>query len=212
VKKNPQKVFNQAMNIAKKDPANNYLLLCHQLFDGATFGPHQFVFRPYHGAIKPTKAPTNVQLIITGHIHRAQALHNNTVVYPGSIERTSFCEAIEPKGYLFIEIEKDYLEVSFNTLPAIPMVVQEINIDNKLIIPEEYLSQTPLNFHRSLMRFFGRALSQEEIALLYHSFPKEAYPLLTISPKNSQRVLKPLYDKKSYYFSFSGFKKTIANR
>ena len=52
--------------------------------------------------------------VLSGHIHRFQVLTKDLwgrpikipILYPGSIERTSFAEKDEPKGYLKVELKK----------------------------------------------------------------------------------------------------------
>ncbi|MBL7177366.1 MAG: hypothetical protein ISS66_16205 [Desulfobacteraceae bacterium] len=63
--------------------------------------------------IKATDIPAGFTAILAGHIHRFQVLTKDLggrpiaapVFYPGSIERTSFAERDEKKGYLTLEIE-----------------------------------------------------------------------------------------------------------
>jgi DNA repair exonuclease SbcCD nuclease subunit len=64
--------------------------------------------------------------VLTGHIHRRQVLWREgvPVVYPGSIERTSFVEKDEPKGFFVIELRGAALfprDLRFVRLPARPM-------------------------------------------------------------------------------------------
>ena len=79
--------------------------------------------------------------MLSGHIHRFQVLSNNIkgkplstpVFYPGSIERTSFAERFEKKGYLILEFETDGLKAgalkqwTFHELPVRPMVQLVVN-------------------------------------------------------------------------------------
>jgi DNA repair exonuclease SbcCD nuclease subunit len=95
--------MNNIHKLIQKYEAKHCIMLCHQLFDGSTFGPHNFVFRKHHGAITQEQIPSAIDLVVTGHVHKAQSLYNGKVVYTGSIERTSFVEIIEPKGYLLID-------------------------------------------------------------------------------------------------------------
>ena len=69
--------------------------------------------------------------MLSGHIHRAQVLtrHLNgqplhaPVLYPGSVERTSFAEKNERKGYLTLAVRHDgrLQGWRFHELPARPM-------------------------------------------------------------------------------------------
>lgn len=70
--------------------------------------------------------------MLSGHLHRAQALTRAPdgrrlaapVLYPGSIERTSFAEMRERKGFLTLALEGGsgrLLGWRFHSLPARPM-------------------------------------------------------------------------------------------
>ena len=76
-----------------------------------------------------------------GHIHRYQILSRDAagnpypslVYYPGSIERTSFAERNEVKGYLILDIkideetERPVISHQFIPLPARPMVSFDVD-------------------------------------------------------------------------------------
>jgi DNA repair exonuclease SbcCD nuclease subunit len=49
------------------------------------------------------------------------------VLYPGSIEKTSFAEAGEGKGFLLLDVSPDEVRWSFVDLPSRPMVTRDLN-------------------------------------------------------------------------------------
>jgi exonuclease SbcD len=115
----------------------NAALLCvHHCFEGATVGPGDHMFRDAEDVIHHRDVPPGIRAILSGHIHRRQALTRDLrgyplktpVLYPGSIERTSFAERDETKGFLLLKIQKDgsgdspSLDWRFTDLPARPMV------------------------------------------------------------------------------------------
>lgn len=63
--------------------------------------------------IRISDIPGEFAAVLTGHIHRRQILKGSLgnvplpVIYAGSIERTSFAEKDEPKGFYEIEIAPD---------------------------------------------------------------------------------------------------------
>jgi len=76
--------------------------------------------------------PGNYDLILSGHIHRAQVLwtQNKTpVIYPGSIERTAFAEKNEEKGFYEINIntqrEYSFRFIKLNTRPMIDILLEK---------------------------------------------------------------------------------------
>jgi exonuclease SbcD len=115
--------------------AGIHLLCMHQTVEGAQVGPSDFTFR--HGAdvIPGANIPGDFAAVLSGHIHRSQMLTHDLrgnplaapVIYPGSVERTSFAERKEDKHYVMMGVTKsgrgvgELTEVSFLTLPTRPM-------------------------------------------------------------------------------------------
>jgi DNA repair exonuclease SbcCD nuclease subunit len=97
----------------RRTGADGLLLCIHQSVDGATVGPANYMFRYAHDVIKSNDIPSDFAAVLAGHIHRYQVLTKDLrgrplsppVFYPGSIERTSFAEKDEKKGYLILEFE-----------------------------------------------------------------------------------------------------------
>jgi DNA repair exonuclease SbcCD nuclease subunit len=92
------------------------MLLCvHHCFEGATVGPGNYTFRYNDDVIRLKDIPKEFLAVLSGHIHRYQVLTKDLkgrsiktpILYPGSIERTSFAEKDEPKGYLKVELRRD---------------------------------------------------------------------------------------------------------
>jgi exonuclease SbcD len=129
-------------------------LCVHHCFEGATCGPGNFMFRHQEDVIKPKDIPREFLAVFAGHIHRFQVLRKDLdghrlpiyVYYPGSIERTSFAERKEKKGYLWFEFCPDkkngplLKSWRFVELPARPMIWMSIPVYgmNKLKL-EEFL-------------------------------------------------------------------------
>ena len=112
-------------------------LCVHQTFEGATVGPVGYVFRPGPDVVSGRAIPPGFAAVLAGHIHRHQTLTHDLagrplaapVLYPGSIERTSFAERDERKGYLTLAVAPDrgrggrLAGWEFHELPARPMRV-----------------------------------------------------------------------------------------
>ena len=112
------------------------LLCMHQTVEGAQVGPSDFTFRWGSDVIKGRDIPDDLDAVLCGHIHRAQVLTHDLssrplpapVIYPGSIERTSFAERNETKNYAVCSFSPSYCkdgglqDVSFTALPARPMM------------------------------------------------------------------------------------------
>lgn len=109
------------------------LLCMHQAVEGAQFGPANYTFRSGSDVVRMADIPQSFTAVLTGHIHRRQVLRTSfatgriPVVYPGSIERTSFAEEGEPKGFFEITIAAAQTarwgvrQLTFLDLPTQPM-------------------------------------------------------------------------------------------
>jgi DNA repair exonuclease SbcCD nuclease subunit len=119
---------------AAVSPADRRLLCLHQTVEGAQVGPGDYTFRSGPDIIPGQALPAGFDAVLSGHIHRRQVLTHDLsrrviaapVVYPGSIERTSFAERDEEKGYTIVTIQPPGsdapLQVVFEPLPVRPMV------------------------------------------------------------------------------------------
>jgi DNA repair exonuclease SbcCD nuclease subunit len=134
----------------KLEKCDGHILCVHHCFEGATVGPSNYTFRYNDDVIRLRDIPDMFAAILTGHVHRFQVLTKNLsggsisspIFYPGSIERSSFAEIKEKKGYLLIDFEsknKHALTLKsweFVELPARPMV--------KLSIPQKRMNKNEL--------------------------------------------------------------------
>jgi exonuclease SbcD len=140
-------------NTGYEDVRSDIRILCmHQTVEGARVGPSDFTFRSGEDIIRGVDVPDAFCIVLSGHIHRAQMLAkdlNNCpldapVVYPGSIERTSFAERNEGKRFALIDVSPDgssrgkWMDVQFVPLPARPMVRMLLEADERTV--EEILS------------------------------------------------------------------------
>jgi DNA repair exonuclease SbcCD nuclease subunit len=115
-------------------PAADLRLLClHQCVEGATCGPGNFTFRFGPDVIRAADLPRDLAVTLCGHVHRHQVLRppgRAPIVYAGSIERTSFAEAPETKGFVVLELTHAGLAgLEFRPLPARPMVTRTLSFD-----------------------------------------------------------------------------------
>lgn len=203
--KTPKTTFARIRRKAQKLGNKPIIVLCHQLFDGAVYGPQQFRFANREDVLQESILPDHVRLVVTGHIHRAQALQANRVAYPGSLERTSFAEAIEPKGYLAIEINSDTVSVEFREVTTFPMDVLEINIRSSVLDYTDIAERLSNYSGRIMLRLTGRPLMPKESVELFKSFSAKDWPHLTIAPSSPNRALRRLYNRKQLPFNFRNF-------
>lgn len=120
--------------------ADARVLCFHQCVEGATCGPPPgHTSRDADDVVRGRDLPADVAVGLSGHIHRHQVLRRDLsgrplpapVVYAGSVERTSFAERDEPKGFVTATIGAGgaggrLLGGTFRRLPARPMRVHEL--------------------------------------------------------------------------------------
>ncbi len=118
-----------------QNTAADVRVLClHQCVEGATCGPGNFTFRFGADVIRTADLPGDVAVTLAGHIHRHQVLRpagRPPVIYAGSVERTSFAEAPETKGFVVLQLTRSGLgSFEFRPLPARPMVARTVHFDH----------------------------------------------------------------------------------
>jgi DNA repair exonuclease SbcCD nuclease subunit len=118
-------------------PASLRLLCLHQAVEGARVGTPEFMFTDANDVIRARDLPAGFAAVLSGHIHRGQKLTRGLdgaplpapVLYPGSIERTSFAERLETKGFLILHFAAglglpeggQLIDAQWTPLPARPM-------------------------------------------------------------------------------------------
>ncbi len=144
-----------------KEKSDFKLLCMHQTVEGATVGVQNYTFSYKKNVIRTIDIPDGLTAVLSGHIHRAQILNRSLsgspisapVLYPGSIERTSFAERLERKGYLTLELEtgrQGKTEINkwqFHDLKARPMYRKDLNVDG---IPQDLLKNKLVRYLRSI--------------------------------------------------------------
>lgn len=125
----------------KEEAADVRVLCIHQTVEGSQVGPSDYTFRSGPDIIRGEDVPEDFAAVLAGHIHRSQMLTHNLagkpmaapVIYPGSIERTSFAERKEDKHVVILKIDKgdegrgQLKDVSFIPLPTRPMITLDVD-------------------------------------------------------------------------------------
>ncbi|MBN1352105.1 metallophosphoesterase [candidate division KSB1 bacterium] len=164
-RKGIRRAFGRVVEATKysSEGADFRLLCMHQIVEGAQVGVQNYTFRTGEDVIKCADIPNHFDAILSGHIHREQVLQKDLsgrhlgspVIYPGSIERTSFAERNERKGYGILVLHRKTCDTDssvrwrFQELPTRPMHSIEIDagkiITSKIrkIISERILGLDP---------------------------------------------------------------------
>lgn len=126
------------------------ILVMHQLLDSSFVGAQHYVFRKSDpNVLSLDKIDSKFNYLALGHIHTYQKIHGLEkkgiqAIYSGSIERTSFAERLEKKGFIEVEVtqtENDGFsqlktQYKFIELPVRPMHLLNINIKDNLSMDE----------------------------------------------------------------------------
>lgn len=127
----------------RDEPADLRLLCLHQAIEGARVGLHEYCFRRGPDVVEAARIPRGFAAVVSGHIHRHQILTQDLhgrpiaapVLFPGSIERTSFQERREAKGYLVLDLLPGAAggrlqSTRFVRLPTRPMLTQSLDVEH----------------------------------------------------------------------------------
>jgi DNA repair exonuclease SbcCD nuclease subunit len=205
-----------------RDAAASHRILCvHHCVEGATVGPSDFVFTTAADVIRRRDIPRELTAVFTGHVHRHQVLDTDRaghcvatpVLYPGSIERTSFAEADETKGFMLVQLHGDQaarqpIDWEFRPLPARPMRRVEVCATGDAaalaLAVREAIATSPsdavltLRIHGALTEAHWEVLSTKSLRDLapptmnVDVLPSERAALL---PRRSRPVASPVMDE-----------------
>ncbi len=158
-----------------EDSTADIKILClHQAVEGSKVGPSDFTFKQGEEVIQGEDLPLGLSAILCGHIHQRQILDfpaknekaHRSVIFCGSIERTSFAEKDEEKGFYLLGFPMEGNDVrSLRRLSFIPLQTRAM-IDFAL----DGLSLTPENLKTRLTDCFS-ALDPDAVVRLNHQDP-----------------------------------------
>jgi DNA repair exonuclease SbcCD nuclease subunit len=163
-------------------------------------GPTGYRFRYGADVINTDDIPAGIIAVLSGHIHRFQVLTQNLKgrsllipnFYPGSIERTSFAENNERKGYLTLEFSGDpsagrLSKWKFAELPARPMIQLELDPSAKTGAEVKSWIQTRIDTLPAdsivKLKVFGRASPDAMNVLRAASLRNLAPPAMNIDAR-----------------------------
>lgn len=148
IRKDINKIVGQTKH--KNENADIKLLCMHHIVEGAQVGVQNYTFRTGEDVIQGEDIPGDFLAVLSGHIHRCQVLTKDLtgrllaapVIYSGAVERTSFAERVEQKGYFIIEVsyfqdnELPEIKWTFHELPTRPMSIINLNLDD---VPSQHV-------------------------------------------------------------------------
>ncbi len=124
---------------ARREPGTLHLLLLHQLLSQSRVGPAGYRFRPGGEVIDWQALSPGWDLVLSGHLHRAQLLSAEgrpPVLFPGSTERTSFAEVDEQKGFCLLDWSIEALRSGRITQPELHWLPLPARHQVRALLPE----------------------------------------------------------------------------
>jgi len=104
--------------IIQDNQADFNILLAH----GSVIGIKEFLMNEFNELIIPGKIlRKNFNYVALGHYHKYTKIRDNAF-YSGSIEKFTFTDALDKKGFIAIELKKDYLDHKFIQLTNSTMI------------------------------------------------------------------------------------------
>ena len=122
-----QKKVSKIVKALEKKVSDPAILIGHLTIGGVVHEPTSL---DNDAELKTDDIQSDVwRYVALGHIHKFQVVANGTtpIVYSGSIERVSFSEEHEPKGFVWVEIG-DTTSYSFIEVDARPYTTIDINV------------------------------------------------------------------------------------
>jgi exonuclease SbcD len=184
--------------IRQLNPQLPTILLAHLMADRASLGAERLlaVGKGFTIPLALLMRP-ELDYVALGHVHKHQNLNpknNPPIVYPGSIERVDFGEEKEPKGYVYLEIEKGKVNWQFCPLPARSFFTIEVNITEAEDPQGEILKAIAAkNLKDAVIRLIYQ-LRSEQIELINQPEINEALKLAhsyTIRPELVSQLARP---------------------
>jgi DNA repair protein SbcD/Mre11 len=123
------------------------LLTGHFSVAGATVSSERTVMLGRDLMVSPgTLGDPRWDYVALGHIHKHQNLtpkgaYGPPIVYSGSLERIDFGEAYDPKGFCWIELQRDLTQWQFVPVKARPMIELHIDARNPTDTPNHQVSR-----------------------------------------------------------------------
>ena len=181
------------------DTKAQWRVLClHQSIENAVVGVQNYKFRKGPDVIGLNQFPVDIDLVVSGHIHRQQVLRSSTgtpIIYPGSIERTSFAERLEKKGFYMINLSETGVEIDFRPLPCRPMI--ELSLNSSMVDEASLLKDLQSRIHElsndAIVRI--KCNSESHLGALKIAKVRDLFPVsmnIEVAPPLSTRAHQPL--------------------
>lgn len=105
----------------------------HWTIEGMRIGDSELESHALTEMVVPVSAFDGCAGVFTGHIHKAQEI-TPTIVGVGSLYRTSFSEASDPKSYTLVTIDGGRVSWERRPVPAREMVVEMITWQDRALV------------------------------------------------------------------------------
>jgi DNA repair protein SbcD/Mre11 len=134
--------------IKEADTGLPLILTAHASIEGAIFGAERMVMLG-SDLVLPTSLVKDQRLdyVAMGHIHKPQNLNEGNhppVIYPGSIERVDFGEALDDKFFILAEVSRGKTEVEWRKIDGTrPFIERRTSLHSTENVTQELIRTLP---------------------------------------------------------------------
>jgi exonuclease SbcD len=134
--------------LEQADPSLPVILTAHASIEGAKYGSERTVMLGADMTLPGSLVrDPRLDYVALGHIHKPQDLNENAyppVIYPGSIERVDFGEAMDEKFYIIADVEKQKTKIEWRQLTGIrPFIDRFVTLESPDNVTEVLRSALP---------------------------------------------------------------------
>ena len=148
------------------------LLTGHFTVSNAIFGSERGIMLGRDVQVLPSVlADPRWDYVALGHIHKHQNMTEGRegvppVVYSGSLERIDFGEEADPKGYCWVELERNRAKWQFHRVKARPFVTLRVDLRESVDPTAELVEKIEAqNLHEAIVRLIVDLSPQTEARL-----------------------------------------------
>lgn len=114
------------------DEKDNKIYVGHRTLSNALVGPNNIHLKGI--SMEELLEKSKADIVILGHIHKPQILNQDPLVfYPGSIEKVTFGERFDEKGFWWLDTTTQEITIIKKELNTRPMKQVELDLEEKSI-------------------------------------------------------------------------------
>jgi len=137
VSRNYNDIFKNVLELSRPPPTSNFknkILISHAFIDGSKLGSSDVSVTSERSLDLDMLKKSWPNMMFFGDIHKHQVLSENPlIVYPGSIDKITFGEMLDPKGFIWMDTDSDP-KYKFVEIPTRRFIEIILDINTKHLI------------------------------------------------------------------------------